>query len=38
MKGSMSKLGCEIRRWATLETQIFNENSRIYGLNISVFL
>jgi hypothetical protein len=45
MKGSGSKLGYEIRREATLEIRIFNENphkygflSRIYGLSISVFL
>jgi hypothetical protein len=29
MKGSVSKLGCEIRRGATLETRIFNENPHI---------
>jgi hypothetical protein len=29
MKDSVSKLGCEIRRGATLETRIFNENPHI---------
>jgi hypothetical protein len=29
MKGSVSKLGCEIRCGATLETRIFNENPHI---------